>query len=55
VSLGAGSAISVSLGCSLKPAYVFPRDKYKRRVIAIFVTLHPKWNFMGQSEDTSVA
>lgn len=54
VSLGVGS-VSVSLGCSLESTNVFPRDKNKRRVMTIFVTLHPKWNFMGQREETSVA
>lgn len=40
---------SVSLGaCSLEPTSVFPGDKNKRRAMAIFVTLHPRWNFMGQ-------
>lgn len=45
----------LSLACSLEPTRVFSREKYKRRLMAIFVTLHPKWNFMGQREDTSVA
>lgn len=54
VSLGVGS-VSVSLACSLESTKVFPRDKNKRRVMTIFVTLHPKWNFMGQREETSAA
>lgn len=54
MSFGVGS-ISVSLACSLESTNVFPRDKNKRRVMTIFFTLHPKWNFMGQREETSVA
>lgn len=54
VPSGAGSA-SVSLACGLEPTSVFPRDKNKRKVMAIFVILHPKENFMGQREDTSMA
>lgn len=54
VSLGAGSA-SMSLASGLEPTSIFPREKNKRGVMAIFVTLHPKRNFMGQREDTSVA
>lgn len=54
MSLGAGS-VGVSLACSLESTKVFSRDKNKRRVMTISVTLHPKWNFMGQREETSVA